>query len=119
MMLRAWMQQEVRVMLSRRLPRWLRTTILFALLVARGAAANDESVSRRHFERGLALAQLGEHRAAIKEFELAFEANPRPSIVYNLAHEHRVLAEAGAVDEMRKAVDFYQLYLDMRPNAPE
>src|SRR2546428_12885444 len=93
--------------------------LLALFFVGSVAHANDERLSRQHFERGLALAKLGEHRAAIKEFELAFQANPRPSILYNLAHEPRILAEAGAVDEMRTAVDFYQRYLDAMPNAPD
>ena len=41
------------------------------MLVANAVRADDEAVSRRHFQKGVALARLGEHRAAIQEFELA------------------------------------------------
>src|SRR5690242_10764538 len=93
--------------------------IAVLVLLPSMASGNDEAVSRQHFERGKALVRLGDHRAAIREFELAYEANPRPSILYNLAHEHQVLAESGAVEEMRKAVDFYNKYLESQPKAPD
>src|SRR3989442_13742486 len=96
--------------------------VLVLLLVAVTptiARAGDEAVARQHFERGKRLAKLGEHQAAIKEFELAYQAYSRPSILYNLAHEHEVLAEAGALDEMRRAAEFYRKYLAAQPNATD
>ena len=93
---------------------------LALLLAAPGVArANDVELSKEHFRRGMKLSELGKHTESIREFELAYEANPRPSILYNLAHEHRVLAEAGAIDQMRQSVDFYQRYLMASPKAPD
>src|SRR4051812_38082804 len=93
--------------------------MLVVLVAPVAARASDDAVARQHFERGKALVKLGEHKQAIKEFELAYQEYPRPSILYNLAHEHEVLAEAGAVDEMRRAVEFYEKYLEAQPHATD
>ena len=97
--------------------------LLFAfatLLWATGSArANDVALSKEHFKRAIKLAELGKHAEAIREFELAYEANPRPSMLYNIAHEHKALAAAGAIEEMRLSVDFYQRYLMAVPRAPD
>ena len=94
-------------------------SVLFSLATSAPALAFDEPLSRQHFERGKALARLGKHRESIMEFELAYQANPRASILYNLGHEHRVLAEAGGIEEMRTSAEFYRKYLEMMPNAPD
>lgn len=94
--------------------------IIAACMISAGdAAAFDEPLSRRYFNRAIALAREGNHRAAIAEFERAYEANPRPSIVYNLAHEHRILGEGGRVDDLRLAVSLYGRYLVLQPNATD
>src|SRR5688572_28095924 len=83
------------------------------------AAATNESVAKEHSARAKALIIVGDLRGAIKEFDLAFRANPKPNYLYNIAELHRRLGEAGAINEMRSAADFFQRYLDAYPNAED
>src|SRR5207249_4666503 len=92
--------------------------VAFALLLAATTAFGaDIPLSRTHYERAVALAKLGEHRGAIDEFEAAFKASPKPGLLYNIAHEYRLVAEAGGVDDMRQAIAYYRRYLGALPDA--
>lgn len=93
--------------------------LLLLLFAASTAQAADEVISRQHYERGRALVKLGDHRGAIREFEQAYQANPKPNLLYNIAQQHRILSEAGALEEMRLSVDFFERYLREKPNAED
>lgn len=99
--------------------RALGAALLMLLLCAAPAHAGDEAASRQHYEKGRALVKLGDHRGAIREFELAYQANPKPNLLYNIAQQHRILSEAGALEEMRLSVDFFERYLREKPNADD
>lgn len=84
------------------------------------ARAEDRNAAKVHFQAGRLLAQKGDHRAAIVEFERALEAAPgMPSVIYNLAHEHHALGIAGSTDDVRRAIDHYRRYLAASKEAPD
>jgi tetratricopeptide (TPR) repeat protein len=77
----------------------------------------------KHFQRGVALYNETDYRAALVEFRRAYEVAPNPAVLYNIGQTHyqlqnyaqalttfeRYLAEAGAdaphADEVEKTVD--------------
>ena len=79
----------------------------------------DVAAGRRHFERARAFVRLGDHRSAIREFEAAYQADPRPNLLFNIAQQHRILAQTGALDELRSAVSFFDRYLQEKPAADD
>lgn len=93
--------------------------MVVALTVPATALGNDVPLSKAHFKRAMKLAGQGQHEASIREFELAYEANPRPSILFNIAHEYRELARRGSIEAARKSIDFYQRYLMVVPDASD
>lgn len=94
-------------------------TLVFFALSATPVHANDVPLSKAHFKRAMLMAQEGKHRDAIREFELAYEANPRPNILFNIGYEHRILAASGSIDEAKAAIDYLQRYLMVVPNTPD
>ncbi len=93
--------------------------VLVLVAMANPALARDDSVALQHYERAKALANLGDHRGAIRELELSYQASPRPNRLYDIAQQHRILAEAGAMDEMRTSVEFFERYLKDKPDAED
>lgn len=83
------------------------------------AYAIDDPQARKHYERALSLVKLGDHAGAIRELELSYKANPRPNRLYDIAEQHRILAEAGALDQMRLSLDFFERYLKEKPDASD
>src|SRR5438132_11516588 len=83
------------------------------------ARADDDAVARMHYKRALAEIALGHRDQAIVEFELAYKASPQPNLLYNIAEQHKILGEANAIDEKRRAVEFFEKYLDAQPHATD
>ena len=85
-----------------------RLTLAAALLVSSTSAAlaDDRTKAAEHF----ALAEKAEGRqdwrAAIAEYELAYQASPHPSVTFNIAKNYERLGEA------RQAAAHYRRYLD-------
>jgi hypothetical protein len=78
------------------------------LLLARGAAAEEEPMARAraHFEAGRALYTLGNYQDALREFTSGNAIAPRPRFLLNIAHCQRRL---GQLDKSR---DSYRAFLD-------
>jgi hypothetical protein len=76
---------------------------------AASARADDAQLTaaREHFARGYALAESGNAEAAIGEFEQAYAASPKPSVLYNLGQAY---AAAGRSSE---AVDALERFLKL------
>jgi iron complex outermembrane receptor protein len=86
---------------------------MVAVLLARGAHADDDAAQARSFyEKGMAHYQLEEYDAAIEKWEAGFRIRPVPEFLYNIAQAHRL------AKRLEKAVSFYRKYLNMNPKAP-
>jgi len=85
------------------------TLALSVLGFASSARADDAQLAaaREHFARGYALAESGDAEAAIGEFEQAYAASPKPSVLYNLGQAY---AAAGRSSE---AVDALERFLKL------
>lgn len=97
----------------------MRFVIALLLVVACAPAFGDTATGKKHFERARAFVRLGDHESAIREFELAYQADPRPNILYNIAQQHRILAQTGSLAELRASVAFFERYLKEKPGADD
>jgi tetratricopeptide (TPR) repeat protein len=91
--------------------------LLATLLIAVGGRGSAEAAdglreAKAHAERGLRQYNLGNFEDAIAEFSKAYEIDPSPVLLYNIAHAHRA---AGNLD---RALFFYRRYLaESEPDA--
>ncbi len=103
----------------------LRTVLLAAMLAAgslgiltgpQPAAARStgakRAMARKHFERGETFYRQGEFRKALAEYKKALNFKRYPAFLFNIGQCHRQL------DEPKKALFFYKLYLSEQPTAP-
>jgi tetratricopeptide (TPR) repeat protein len=96
-----------------------RRSLAAALLVAvavgarAGAARADDRKMRaaEHFARAQAAEARKDWRAAIVEYEAAYDLSPHPSVLYNMALDYERL------EEYRSAARHYLRYLDQDPGA--
>ena len=87
--------------------------LALALVLALAApAAADTAVekARSHFKQGKAFQEAGAYDRAAEEYKLAYEADARPEMLFNIAQAYRL---AKRKDE---AVDYFRRYLDQQPN---
>lgn len=88
-------------------PRILTFALAAALLVAAsGAAHADRTKAAEHFALAEKAEARQDWRAAIAEYELAYDASPHPSVQFNIAKVYERLSQA------RDAARHYQRYLD-------
>jgi tetratricopeptide (TPR) repeat protein len=92
----------------------VRLVLLLALLVSRIAVAQEDKTKEAaaKYESGMAHYHLGEWDAAINDWQAGFRARPRPEFLYNIAQAYR------AARRPERALQFYQSYLTMQPDAP-
>ena len=50
------------------------------------AEVQDRAVARMHFDRGVTLYEAGSYQAALDEFQAAYEAQPHPAVLVNIAN---------------------------------
>jgi tetratricopeptide (TPR) repeat protein len=91
--------------------------VLAALAVgAAPALANPAPDPRKaaaaHFERGQTLYNLGKLDEAIVELEAAYQLDPDPVYLFNLAQAHRLRGN------LPRAIFYYRRYLALSPDAP-
>jgi len=60
--------------------------LIFALQGQARAETADREVARVHFERGVALYEAANYRDALDEFQAAYEAQPHPAVLVNIAN---------------------------------
>ena len=99
------------------LPGKLLLSVLFSLAANAGgtqpvlAQSPDNATAATHYERGERAYTLGRFSEAIKEFEAAYEIQPDPILLFNIAQSHR------NDNNLQRARFFYQRYLERAPNA--
>ena len=84
--------------------------VAFALLMASQDASLDEAKAR--FNEGKEAYDLGHFDDALAAFEAAYKAKPLPGFLFNLGQCHFGLGH------YRRAVFFYERYLELMPAAP-
>lgn len=73
----------------------------------------EKAEARRHFESGGARYKDGEFREAIDHFERAYEITHAPELLYNVGKCYEELEEG------ERAVENYEMYLRMKPDAED
>jgi Tetratricopeptide repeat len=92
----------------RKLSRWGTLAVLLALSSSGNALAADDDTKARaksHYDRGVIEYNLGRFEAAIAELSKAYELDPEPILLFNIAQAHRKLGNSD------QAIFFYQRYL--------
>ena len=84
--------------------------VAFVVLAAQTAHADPESDAQEHFKRGVKLYNLGHFQEAIPEFEKAYDFDPQPILLFNIAQSHRQNGNK------ERALFFYRRYLEQEPN---
>ena len=84
--------------------------VAFVALAASAAHADPESDAQEHFKRGVKLYNLGHFQEAIPEFEKAYDFDPQPILLFNIAQSHRQNGNK------ERALFFYRRYLEQEPN---
>ncbi len=100
------------------------SSLLLTLILiagARAAHASDASkeagkeagkrAAKPHYEKGASEYNLGHFAEAISEFEKAYEQDPAPILLFNIAQAHR---QSG---NNERAAFFYRRYLEQEPSA--
>jgi opacity protein-like surface antigen len=87
------------------------TLILIAGANAAHASEAGKKAAKPHYEKGASEYNLGHFAEAISEFEKAYEQDPAPILLFNIAQAHR---QSG---NNERAAFFYRRYLEQEPNA--
>lgn len=85
--------------------------VCVAALSATARAENAAESAQQHFDRGAKLYNLGHFQEAIGDFEKAYDLDPSPIFLFNIAQSHRQLGNK------ERALFFYRRYLEQAPNA--
>jgi hypothetical protein len=75
------------------------------------AAESAKKQARPHYEKGAAEYNLGHFPESVAEFEKAYELDPAPILLFNIAQAHRQNGNN------ERASFFYRRYLEQAPNA--
>ena len=97
---------------------WMRWMAALVMLLAATPCGADEvaakkELARSHYERGTSLFAIERYDEAIKEFEEAYVALPRPDFLYNIGQAHK---RAGRPERARS---YFERYLELAPGAPD
>jgi tetratricopeptide (TPR) repeat protein len=86
--------------------------------VARAAAPAPRDAARSAFQEGERSFQLGKFEAAIEAYERAFNLDPQPAFIFNIALAHRRQFEIdGALEHLLRARELYRNYLKLDPGS--
>ncbi|HNN97179.1 MAG TPA: tetratricopeptide repeat protein [Pseudomonadota bacterium] len=88
--------------------RWVTALWLWLLLGASGASVWAADF-KTHYDLAMALYQAQRYEDAIPEFKAAYEREPKPGLLFNLAQSYR---KAG---HPREAIEYYDRYLSSEP----
>ena len=93
------------------LPRSLLAVCLLLFAFARSAHAEDpsERAAKRHYDRGQKLYNLQKFEAALEQYQKAFDAQPLPGFLFNIAQCQRNLGDYDA------AIFSFKRYLKLDP----
>lgn len=93
--------------------RLTRLAPLLLLLLAAQAWAGPIEESKAHYDRAIELSRHEHYKQALGEFQAAYDLQPKPVLLYNMAQCYRRLGQA------REALDHYQRYYDLEPDKTE
>jgi tetratricopeptide (TPR) repeat protein len=82
------------------------------LALAPRAAHADAKSAKPFYDRGITHYNLGHFAEAIAEFEKAYQEDPAPILLFNIAQAHRQSGNA------ERAIFFYRRFLEGKPDAP-
>ena len=85
-----------------------RVVVILALLSA-SAFANPEQAKAR-FKQGKAYQDAGAYAKAAEEYKAAYDLDPRPEMLFNIAQAYRLAGER------QLAIDYFKKYLDAQPS---
>jgi hypothetical protein len=80
--------------------------LALALILATAPAHADQKAAAEHFALAESAERRRDWRAAIDEYERAYEASPHPSVLYNIGANYQRLGEH------RAAATYFRRYLD-------
>lgn len=86
---------------------------LSLLLTFSPLAWADKSEALKYYQDGRKAYDLGRFEPAIEHFAKAYEAEPAPEFLFNIAQAHRQLGRC------HKALFFYRRYLRLAPDSPQ
>lgn len=78
-----------------------------------GDAGAQVARARELYQSGMAAFAVDRFDGAIADFEAGFLLDPVPEFLFNIAQAHR---KAG---RREKAIEFYQRFIDLRPDVPD
>lgn len=93
------------------LARALAAILLFSMVIAGSSRALAGGEGKAYFESGVRHYNLGHFQEAITDFEKAYNQDPAPILLFNIAQSHRQLGDK------ERALFFYRRYLEQAPNA--
>jgi tetratricopeptide (TPR) repeat protein len=76
---------------------------------ARAQSEDEKAVARQHFQKAKELHEQKRYAEAAAEYLEAYEHMPAPAFLYNAGQVYRLGGEK------RKAIEYYQKYLDLEP----
>jgi len=88
--------------------RQIRWAMPLVVLLLCGAVAHADDF-KTHYDLAVALYQAQKYEEAIPEFKAAYDLDPRPGLLFNLAQSYR---KAG---HLREAIQYYDRYLTSDP----
>jgi tetratricopeptide (TPR) repeat protein len=88
-----------------------RVLVALAVVALAAPVAHAQDSAKDHFNRGVKLYNLGHFQEAIPEFEKAYDLEPAPILLFNIAQSHRQNGNK------ERALFFYRRYLEQEPNA--
>src|SRR5205814_10008777 len=91
--------------------RALAALLLSAMVVAGSSRALAAGEGKAYFDSGVRHYNLGHFQDAIVDFEKAYNIDPAPILLFNIAQSHRQLGDK------ERALFFYRRYLEQAPNA--
>ncbi len=91
----------------------LGTVLVVTWLLAGTCAFADPASAREHFRRGKEAYDLGRFEEALRAYELAYEADPRPQTLFNIGQCHRHLGH------YERAAFSYRRFLDQTDPDPK
>jgi len=84
--------------------------LVILLVCATPAFAQKMDDARQHFKAGKTLQDAGKFAEAADEYQAAYDLDPRPAMLFNIAQAHRLAGHK------QLAVDFYKRYLQAQPD---
>ena len=91
----------------------LLVSLTMSLTAAMSFAADVKTEAKSHYRHGVAEYNLGHFEEAIPEFEKAYQLDPAPVLLFNIAQSHF------KIGNHERAIFFYRRYLDSEPTAKE